>query len=127
MMFRNWLSRASLLGLLATGAVFQACDNGNLPSDTTGTTGKTSTTGTGAQGGTGGTTTGTGGATTTGTGGAGGTGGATTSTGTGGSPDCVMDPKTHVEIINACTDAEKIDKQPKLPLLNPDGSLPPLP
>jgi hypothetical protein len=40
---------------------------------------------------------------------------------------CFTNPQTHVEIINACTTAEKIDKQPVLPLLRPDGSLPPLP
>jgi hypothetical protein len=45
----------------------------------------------------------------------------------GGGPDCVTDPMTHVEIINACTDAEKIDKIVNLPLLGSDGSLPPLP
>ncbi|MBP8809350.1 MAG: hypothetical protein KBG48_00595 [Kofleriaceae bacterium] len=40
---------------------------------------------------------------------------------------CFTSPQTHVEIINACTTAEKIDRQPVLPLLRPDGSLPPLP
>jgi len=45
-----------------------------------------------------------------------------------GSPsDCVTNPKTHDEIINACTDAVKITKEPMLPLLYPDGGLPPLP
>lgn len=42
-------------------------------------------------------------------------------------PDCFTNPKTHFEIINACTDAAKFDKKPNLPLLQPDGSLPPLP
>jgi hypothetical protein len=42
-------------------------------------------------------------------------------------PDCFTNPKNHFEIINACTDAAKIDKKPVLPLLQPDGSLPPLP
>jgi hypothetical protein len=41
--------------------------------------------------------------------------------------DCVDDPKTHEEIINACTDAAKVDKNPTLKKLQPDGSLPPLP
>lgn len=41
--------------------------------------------------------------------------------------DCVLDPQTHEEIINACTDAVKIAKSPALPLLLPDGGLPPLP
>jgi hypothetical protein len=34
---------------------------------------------------------------------------------------------THNEIINACTPATKIYKQGTPPLMNPDGSLPPLP
>ncbi len=38
-------------------------------------------------------------------------------------PDCFTSPKTHVEIINACTDADKIDKTPNLPLLGPNGEL----
>ena len=45
----------------------------------------------------------------------------------GGAPDCFTNPKTHVEIINACTDADKIDKTSNLPLLGPKGELPPLP
>jgi hypothetical protein len=45
----------------------------------------------------------------------------------GGPSDCVMNPKTHEELINACTDAVKITKNPTLPLLYPDGGLPPLP
>ena len=44
-----------------------------------------------------------------------------------GPSDCVMKPQTHLEIINACTDAVKITKNPTLPLLLPDGGLPPLP
>lgn len=47
--------------------------------------------------------------------------------GGGAEPDCYENPQTHLEIINACTDAEQIDKNPTLPLLEPDGSLPPLP
>jgi hypothetical protein len=45
-------------------------------------------------------------------------------------PDCFMgDPQTHDQIINACPAAgvTRIFKNPTLPLLNPDGSLPPLP
>src|ERR1700712_4018693 len=38
--------------------------------------------------------------------------------------DCFTNPKTHFEIINACTDAQSIDKNPTLPLLLPDGGLP---
>lgn len=30
--------------------------------------------------------------------------------GNGGSLDCFVDPQTHEEIINACTDAESVDK-----------------
>lgn len=36
-------------------------------------------------------------------------------------------PTTHEQIINACTNVEVIYKTKKPPLLNPDGSLPPLP
>ncbi|MDB4934525.1 MAG: hypothetical protein JWP87_1497 [Labilithrix sp.] len=45
----------------------------------------------------------------------------------GGPGDCVMNPKTHEEIINGCTNAVKITKNPTLPLLLADGGLPPLP
>jgi hypothetical protein len=31
--------------------------------------------------------------------------------------DCVLHPTTHLEIINACTDALRIDKHPSLPAL----------
>jgi hypothetical protein len=44
-----------------------------------------------------------------------------------GAPDCYTAPKSYVELINACTDAEKVVKNPSLPLLGPDGGLPPLP
>jgi len=49
--------------------------------------------------------------------------------GDAGAPDasCFTNPMTHEEIINACTTAQKIYKQPTLPLLEPDGSLPVLP
>ena len=40
---------------------------------------------------------------------------------------CFTNPTTHLEIINACTDAEKIYKTPALPLNLPDGTLAPLP
>ena len=38
-------------------------------------------------------------------------------------------PTNHEQLINACVGAgvEKIDKRPVLPLLNSDGTLPPLP
>ncbi|MBA3542813.1 MAG: hypothetical protein H0T79_24560 [Deltaproteobacteria bacterium] len=40
----------------------------------------------------------------------------------------ITDPNpTHEQIINACTSAQKIFKTPTLPLLEADGSLPPLP
>ena len=45
----------------------------------------------------------------------------------GGPTDCVLNPTTHLEIINGCTDAVKISKTPTLPLLAADGGLPPLP
>lgn len=60
----------------------------------------------------------------------GGTGGMTTTTGTGGTggaSDCYPNPTTYVEIINACTNAQKVDVMPVLPLLEADGGLPPLP
>ncbi|MFM2421058.1 MAG: hypothetical protein RL385_5781, partial [Pseudomonadota bacterium] len=41
--------------------------------------------------------------------------------------DCVTMPLSHEDLMNACTDAEKIDKQQDLPLLLDDGGLPPLP
>lgn len=46
--------------------------------------------------------------------------------GTDGGADCFENPKTHFEIINACTSATKIAKNPVLPKLLPDGGLPPL-
>jgi hypothetical protein len=45
-------------------------------------------------------------------------------------PDCFMgDPQTHDQIINACPGpgVTRIFKNPTLPLMNPDGTLPPLP
>ena len=47
----------------------------------------------------------------------------------GGPPDasCFTNPTTHLEIINACTNAQYVDKHPNLPLQLPDGGLPPLP
>ena len=41
--------------------------------------------------------------------------------------ECFANPTNHAQLINACTDAEAIDKNPTLPLLNADGTLPPLP
>jgi hypothetical protein len=41
--------------------------------------------------------------------------------------DCFLNPTTYLEIINACTDAEKVTKTPVLRLLGADGKLPPLP
>ncbi len=41
--------------------------------------------------------------------------------------DCYTNPTRHLEIINACTAAERVDKHPVLPLLLLDGGLPPLP
>ncbi len=43
-----------------------------------------------------------------------------------GPKDCFDNPKTHFEIINACTTATKIPKNPTLSKLLPDGGLPPL-
>lgn len=44
----------------------------------------------------------------------------------GGAKDCFDNPKTHFEIINACTSATRIAKNPTLTKLQPDGGLPPL-
>ncbi len=44
----------------------------------------------------------------------------------GAPKDCFDNPKTHFEIINACTNATKITKTPSLPKLLADGGLPPL-
>lgn len=115
-------SALALMSVFAGASFTASCDE-TLPSDTTTTTttGAAGAAGAGAQGGAAGAG-GKGGAA-----GAGAQGGAAGSGGAGGAPDCTMNPMTHVEIINACTDAEKIDKKPVLPLLKPDGSLPPLP
>lgn len=45
------------------------------------------------------------------------------------SPDlsCIQSPRTHIELLNACTSAQSVDKRPQLPLLRSDGTLPPLP
>jgi hypothetical protein len=37
------------------------------------------------------------------------------------------DPNDSKQLMNACTDSQKIDKHPTLPLTLPDGGLPPLP
>jgi predicted small lipoprotein YifL len=44
------------------------------------------------------------------------------------SPPCFTNPQTYLEIINACTDAEAIDKTDDLSQMNlADGGLQPLP
>lgn len=40
---------------------------------------------------------------------------------------CYDNPTTHFEIINGCTTATALDKDPVLPLRNADGTLPPVP
>lgn len=40
---------------------------------------------------------------------------------------CYDNPTTHFEIINGCTTATALDKDPVLPLRNPDGTLPEIP
>lgn len=40
---------------------------------------------------------------------------------------CFENPQTHEEIINACTEAQKIYKDSHPALMNPDGTLPSLP
>ncbi|MDF2698076.1 MAG: hypothetical protein K0S65_6459, partial [Labilithrix sp.] len=44
----------------------------------------------------------------------------------GAPEDCYDNPTTHFEIINACTTATRITKNPTLTKLLPDGGLPPL-
>ena len=43
--------------------------------------------------------------------------------------DCVAkpDPNSYTDLLNACTTSYKIDPKPIIPLLFPDGGLPPLP
>ncbi len=108
--------------LLAVLVVASGC--GDDAADGSGGAGSGTTTDAGPAGPGSGPTTGAGPGTTTGadTGSSGPGGG-----GGGGAPDCFENPQTHLEIINACTDAEAVDRDPVLPLLEPDGSLPPLP
>lgn len=54
----------------------------------------------------------------------------TTATGETGEQPCVEDPKEPVELLNACSDATCepfANTKERLPLLNADGSRPPLP
>lgn len=44
----------------------------------------------------------------------------------GAPKDCFDNPKTHFELINGCTNADRIDRRPTLAKLLPDGGLPPL-
>jgi|GEM_PF-6233254 len=41
--------------------------------------------------------------------------------------DCVSNPVTSVELLNACTTADSVDKMPFYPTRAPNGQLPPLP
>lgn len=41
--------------------------------------------------------------------------------------DCVSNPVSNTDLLNACTDAGFLDKVVVLPLLQADGGLPPLP
>ena len=43
------------------------------------------------------------------------------------SPSCSMTPMTHIELLNACTNADSVDKTPFYPSLAQNGQLPPLP
>ena len=49
-----------------------------------------------------------------------------TSSGDAGPTDCVANPTTYLDIINACTTATRITKNPVLTQVLPDGGLPPL-
>ncbi len=124
------LTRARALGILASfalgaGLAGGACDS-SVPSDQGGTSSSSASTS--------GSTTASASASAASSGGLGGAGGASTSSGsgtggmgTGGAPDCFTNPMTYVEIINACTNAQQVDLNPVLPLLEADGGLPPLP
>ncbi len=47
--------------------------------------------------------------------------------GVGPDAACFTNPQSHYEIINACTNAQSVDKTATLPLTLSDGGLPPLP
>ena len=105
---KNTLVSIVSVGLVVAELV--ACSASDAPSDATATSSSTAAT----------TSASTVTSTASGAGGAGGGAG-------GGMPDCFTNPMTHLEIINGCTDAEAVDKVVNLPLLNGDGTLPPLP
>jgi hypothetical protein len=104
MTMKNTLVSIVSVGLVVAELV--ACSASDAPSDATATSSSTAAT----------TSASTVTSTASGAGGAG-----------GGVPDCFTSPMTHLEIINGCTDAEAVDKVVNLPLLNGDGTLPPLP
>jgi hypothetical protein len=103
--------------VVASSCIYLACDDSTSavtePSPDAGTPGTSSSSG------------GTSGGTSSSSGGTS-SGGTSSSGGDGGPTDCVQNPTTHLEIINACTTATKITKNPTLTKLLPDGGLPPL-
>ncbi len=117
---RSWILVGATLAALSVVACGSDVEepaaiqsSGGTPSVATGGTSNTGG-GSSADGGAG---TGAGGGSTSG-------GGSHSTGGTGPEPDCYEHPKTHHEIINACTTATKVEKHPDLARLNPDGSLP---
>jgi hypothetical protein len=98
-------------GTLAAGALAAACSNDDTPHEVivvdSGTPGTKDS---------GGTTTGD-------SGGSGDSGGGTDAA----EPECFTNPTNHHQLLNACTDAARVDKTVTLPNLLPDGGLPPLP
>jgi hypothetical protein len=92
------LAFAALASLAGATALWSGACGGSVPSDQGATSSSTSSSGAGIGG----------------------------SMGTG-APDCDTTPTTYTEIINACTNAQAVDVSPVLPLLLPDGGLPPLP
>lgn len=111
------MSRQSILALVtslacATAWCGGACSN-NAPSDQGGTTSSSGSTSSSSSSG--------------GTGGDAGSGDAGPSDAGSDTSDCFMNPTTYYEIINACTNAQMVDAAAVLPLLGPDGGLPPLP
>jgi hypothetical protein len=113
-------ARTLLAGIAGAAAVvfsiaMAACSNSNAPTENNPDSGSSSSSSSSSSGGS-----------------SGSSSGSSSSGGTDGGqdsgPNCFSGtPTTYLEIINACTDAAFVDKHPTLPLLQPDGGLPPLP
>jgi hypothetical protein len=112
-------ARTLLAGIAGAAAVvfsiaMAACSNSNAPTENNPDSGSSSSSSSSSGGSSG---------SSSGSSSSGGTDG-----GQDSGPNCFSGtPTTYLEIINACTDAAFVDKHPTLPLLQPDGGLPPLP